>query len=69
MREIGEGSILRTRSIKDISPDGNLELGFSAPRGEVFVVVLLGVEPKVAGDNAVDVDKVMESLGYVKKEG
>ena len=51
MRELGTGSVVRVRNLKDISPDGNLELGFSAPKGQVFVAVLLGVEPKVATDN------------------
>ena len=66
------GQILRLRSVRNLGQDGKSFVHYS-PDGErkrdkqdVFVCVLIGVEPKVIeeGRPALDIDGAMNALGW-----
>ena len=66
------GDIFRTKSIQCRFNDGLVTIGFSAPKGKVFVAVMLGVEPDGIDDDnvgeAVDADEVLRGLGWVRRK-
>ena len=49
-------------------PVGVTSMSYKAKKGTVFVAVLLGFEPK-DGSAPLDLEQVMDSMGWKKKEG
>ena len=68
--DLHDGDIIRLTSVKNnFAPTGNMGListSFKAPKGKVFVAVLLGVEPK-DGSAPLDLDGVLDRMGWMKK--
>jgi hypothetical protein len=72
--ELSTGSVIRLTNFNNTYPQpskgkkvGLLSVSYKAPKDQVFVAVLLGIEPK-SGDPALDLDAVMERMGWVRKE-
>ena len=74
--DLCDGDVVRLTSLKNnfVCPKGKggkevglLSASFTAPKGKVFVAVLLGVESK-DGSNPIDLDAAMGRLGWVRKE-
>lgn len=61
------GQIVRLTSLTDVQPGGALKVTHRvADRKKVAVLMLLGYEPK-DGSEPLDLEKVMGSLGWIKK--
>ena len=73
MLDMSTGDVLRLTSLRNnFVPDRKKEVGllsvsFKAPKGEIFVAVFLGVEPK-DGSAPLDIDAVMNMMGWFRKE-
>jgi len=64
---IGDASFAKTFSKVSRSDDGaQLTASFKAPKGQEFVVLLLGTTE--AGQSWVDVEKMLNELGFYYKE-
>ena len=66
-QRLGVGCVIKTSSIKNFiktSLGGWVEFGYSAGKGKLFVLALLGLETK-DGKNDVDIQKAMNSIGWV----
>lgn len=69
MFNISRGDVLRTRDLKVVSPDGDLEVSFRPDKSHnradqnVFVLLLLGTEPRL-GERHLDPEKAMEEMGW-----
>lgn len=74
--ELETGDIIRVKTIKDIAPRpsaeqrGITELTFRAPKGKVFKLILLGVEPEFVnadGSDSLSPVEVLNKLGFVEE--
>jgi hypothetical protein len=73
------GDIMRLRSMTHYHPPvaynaqrkpvGILSSGYTAPKGKVFVMVILGVESKEpkTEEETIDVEAAMDLLGWIRK--
>ena len=59
------GTLLRLRKFSYYT-EGGTRFDYTAPKGEVFIVVLLGTE-KQDGTERLDHQEVFKELGYVPK--
>jgi hypothetical protein len=67
--QLNVGSVIRIRNFTNISndPDSRLQVSFSAPKNNVFIAVLLGIEQKFAKpDQEVQLEDALRSLGWVR---
>ena len=64
------GNVLRLRNFRTYSADGMSSLDFTAEKGKVFVVCLLGFEPKTiqSPEDSLDLTKVLREMGWVRPE-
>lgn len=69
MDPIHVGDVLRLRNARNYGSDGKSWVEHRVHKGEVLVVVVLGIEPRVlpAPSEAVDPDKALEAMGWVRK--
>ena len=59
------GDIVTITNLTHYTPD--LQIKYGAPKGEVFVVVLLGTQKK-DGSSPLDIDQAMARLGWQRIE-
>lgn len=59
------GQVIRFTSVTDVLDGGRVKLGYRAPRGDVYVALVLGVEAKDATDETgIDPNRVLEEMGW-----
>ena len=75
-----DGDVIRLKSIqhqcipagydKKGKPVGMISMSYSAPKGKVFVAVLLGVEPKdlKTPEEQLDLEAVLDRMGWERKK-
>lgn len=61
------GDLVNMTACTIVSDDGDLRLSYRAPKGERFVFLLLGSEPK-DGSKPLDGEAIMKHMGWVKDE-
>ena len=61
----GLGQVIRMTSYTDVIDGGRTRLSWKAPRGQVYVALLLGVEAKDATDETgIDPNGALEAMGW-----
>ena len=65
---VGIGEVIRLTNFTTHNPppDPLMSVSYKAPKKQVFVAVLLGVEPK-DGSAPLDIDEIMDKMGWVRK--
>ncbi len=64
MVSIGDGDVIPTKALRVVLQDGKGWADFKAPRGQCFVVLLLGKEEIAAGGRKIDPVQALNKLGW-----